>query len=382
MAQQPAGGGAGGGGGGGDSAYGPVWVVVILFIVGWAIWHYFKEQIVGAIFAVCLIQAKIVSLFTSNVDQFIYTMETVDPKTISWNQVVEISDIVNRYYIYPTFAIMLVFCVILYSSDVTRKFKKKYDMKKLREQECGNWSQIMPVVGLDLINEDISKGPWAMAESPMEFAKAHKLLKRDEFSVDDPKYPGIPLAVSIKRAEAKAVFTMQLGAYWEGFEHLPLHLLALSAIFAARINKDRDKAYELIHAINNSVAGGKKPNFNGAKALMDKHQSSKLVQKCVENHAYVLSMLASLLFAARDDGVMASADFLWLKPLDRRTWYMLNSVGRQTPYVEVAGPFAHWKAERALGRRSMVPLVDEAAKALEAAVKEVMLPIEERRELA
>jgi intracellular multiplication protein IcmP len=380
MAQQQPG--AGGGGGGGDSAYGPVWVILIIFIVGWALWHYLSAQIVAAIFAVCLVQAKVVALFTSNVDQFIYIMETVDPKTVSWAQVVEICRVINQYYVYPVCAFMAVYCVVLYSSDVTRKYKKKYDMKKLREQECHNWSQIMPVVNQDLINQDISKGPWAMAESPMEFTKKHNLLKRDEFSVDDPEYPGVPLAVSIKRAEAKAVFTLQLGAYWEGFDKLPPHLLALCAIFAARINKDRDKAYQLIDHINKSVEGGNKPDFGSAKVLMQKHMNSKLVQKCTSMHAYILTMMASLLVSARDDGVMASADFLWLKPIDRRAWYMLNSVGRQTPYVEVSGLFAHWKAERALKRKSMVPLVEEAVKALEASVKEVKLPIAERRELS
>ncbi len=54
------------------------------------------------------------------------------------------------------------------------------------------------------------------------------------------------------------------------------------------------------------------------------------------------------------DGVQASADFLWLKPIDRRLWYMLNTVGRQTPFAEVAGPYAHWLAEREMGKRILM----------------------------
>ena len=52
---------------------------------------------------------------------------------------------------------------------------------------------------------------------------------------------------------------------------------------------------------------------------------------------------------------------------------MLNCVGRQTPFSEVAGPFAHWRAEQVLGRASKVPMIDEAIKALEIAIKEVKL---------
>ena len=83
-------------------------------------------------------------------------------------------------------------------------------------------------------------------------------------------------------------------------------------------------------------------------------------------------MMASMLEGAREDGVQASADFLWVKPLDRRFWYMMNTVGRQTPYVEVAGPFAHWIAEKEAGRKLLVPMVEEATNALELALKEVV----------
>ena len=85
-----------------------------------------------------------------------------------------------------------------------------------------------------------------------------------------------------------------------------------------------------------------------------------------------LTVMASMLEAAREDGVQASADFLWLKPLDRRLWYTLNTVGRQTPFIEVAGIFAHWVAEKEAGRKLFVPMVEEATNALELALKEVV----------
>ena len=52
---------------------------------------------------------------------------------------------------------------------------------------------------------------------------------------------------------------------------------------------------------------------------------------------------------------------------------MLNSAGRQTPYAEVGGAFAHWRAEQVMQKRSLTPMIDEAIKALEVAVKEVKL---------
>src|SRR3990167_5406800 len=96
---------------------------------------------------------------------------------------------------------------------------------------------------------------------------------------------------------------------------------------------------------------------------------------------YFLTVMASLIEAARDDGVVPCSEFLWLKPTDRRLWYMLNCVGRQTPFSEVGGPFAHWKAEHSLGRPSLVPMIDEAIRALEIAIKQVKLLPKELHQL-
>jgi intracellular multiplication protein IcmP len=68
-----------------------------------------------------------------------------------------------------------------------------------------------------------------------------------------------------------------------------------------------------------------------------------------------------------------------LKPYDRRLWYTLNTVGRQTPFPEVAGIFAHWVAERDMGRKLMVPMVEEATTALEVALTEIIYKPDEEK---
>ena len=369
------------GGGGGDSAYGPVWIMVSLFIVGYLIWHFEKGYIVKTIFYINIAQAKVISLFTTALDNDIYKMETIDPSSVTFNQLVGVTTRIGEFTRYPAAAILLGLACLLYFGNIALKFRKIYSMNSLRDQESVNWKQIIPVCGKDIVKESIDKGPWAMAQTPIEFAKAHKLLKRDDFAPEDPMNPGYPITAGIKRGEAKTVFTVQLGAVWEGFDVLPIHYLALAAVFAARINQDRDGACKLLDTINESTKDGKKISFMGAKVLMKKHMDSPLVKEIVDMHAYNLTMIASLLQKARDDGVLASCDFLWLKTYDRRLWYMLNTIGRQTPYCEVGGPFAHWLAERAMRRKSIVPMVDEAVKALEEAVKEVKLSQKELKEL-
>lgn len=85
-----------------------------------------------------------------------------------------------------------------------------------------------------------------------------------------------------------------------------------------------------------------------------------------------------MLEAARTDGVLATAEFIWLKAVDRRLWYMLNSVGRKTAFPEVAGPFAHWKIEKRLRRPLKVPMVDTAVDAMEEAISEIIYKPDEK----
>ena len=79
-----------------------------------------------------------------------------------------------------------------------------------------------------------------------------------------------------------------------------------------------------------------------------------------------------MLKIARSDGVLATAEFLWVKPVDRELWYMLNSVGRQTAVVEVSGCFAHWLAEVKLGAAIKTPMVKQAVDALQEALENVL----------
>lgn len=367
--------------GGSDNSMAPIWIMVLLFITVFLIWKMGHQYIVMVVFQINIWQARLVNLFVHNeqLSNLIYLMQTVDPNAVDWDQLVMTTKEVGDFMRYPVVVVLLVLAVVLYRSNITLKFRKVYDMRKLREQEQYNWPSIMPVVKEDLVSQDLNKGPWAMAMTPMEFARKYGLLKKEDALLDN-LIPGQEMTAGIRRGDAKRVFTLQLGPYWDGFEHCSPHAAALASVFIARINRDRDAANNILSALDKSFVSGKL-NFSVAKPVLEKYKNSELVQEVLAKHAYTLTVMASLLEKARDDGVVPCAEFLWLKPVDRRLWYMLNCVGRQTPYSEVAGPFAHWKAEKEMGRRSLVPMIDEAIKALEIALKEVKLTPRQMQEL-
>lgn len=367
--------------GGGDHSMAPMWIMALVLIALFIVWKTSHQYIVSFVFYLNVLQGKFVNLFLKDpkLEQVIYLMETIDPRTVELSQLRDFTGYVGAYVRYPAIVIMMIMSFYLYRSDVTIRFRKTHNMQTLSHQEQQNWPAIMPVVKEDLVSTDINAGPWAMALTPMEFARKYNLLKKNDLLLDDA-VPGQEMTAGLRRGDAKRVFTLQLGPAWDGFERCPLHVQALAAVFMARINRDKAAANEILKALDVSYVSGKL-SAPTATSVLKKYTQTELVQEVIQQHAYLLSVMASLLTAARLDGVVPSSEFLWLKPTDRRLWYLLNCVGRQTPYSEVAGPFAHWLAEKAMQRPSRAPMIDEAIKALEIAIKEVKLTPKELKEL-
>ena len=366
----------------GDHSLAPAWIMVLIVFVGYFTWHGAHQYIVSFVFAFNIIQAKFINYFIHDPDlnNDILLMQTLDPGGIDWPQLMTFTQHVGDYSRYPIIALMLIFAFILYRSDVTLKYRRRHSMTTLREQEQLNWPCIMPVIKEDLIATDVNSGPWAMALTPMEFARKFQLLKKSDVLLDNSSAPGQELTAGLRRGDAKRIFTLQLGPSWDGFERCPLHVRALAAVFMARINRDKSTASSILKNLDTSFVQGKL-NPGDVDAVIRKHINTELVKEIISRHAYLLTVMASLLEGARQDGVVPTAEFLWLKPTDRRLWYMCNSVGRQTPFAEVGGPFAHWKAEKSMGRGSRAPMVDEAIKALEVALKEIKVSPKELQEL-
>lgn len=369
--------GGGGGGGAGQSPtenhMAPIWIIVAACVFGYLIWYFFKGPLVKAFFYLKLGEINILNFFSDALSGTKAQIQTLMPQAanISVHQVTAIATQVGHYLIIPAVFLLIVFSVLLYFRSSTANYRHNYDMKSLLKAEAPLWPQVTPVMGKDLVKQHVEKGPWAMAMTPMQFAKAHKLLKEDVPKVEENKLRRENrITVTVIKDKAADVFSQQIGPLWQGFDSLNMHTKALFAAFAARANADEKPSRSLLLRIAASSSG--KMDFSGTNELLKKYANSKVVQHIVNNHAYVMTVMASLLDLARSDGVVASADFLWLKPIDRRLWFILNTVGRQTSPAEVSGVFAHWLAEKELGRKIRTPMVQEAVNGLEVAVDNII----------
>jgi intracellular multiplication protein IcmP len=373
-------GGSGGGGGGEDKdSYALLWMFGLLFVVMGIVWHFWGSYLKLAFIAVKRYEMLAISFFVNNenVQRALQGLSLASPDNIDMNYANVISTFIGQYLMYPIIFLLVVMALVMFKGSVTMRFTKAYNMDMLAEQEKKNYPQIAPVVDLDLIEQDVDKGPWAMSQNPMEFARANKLLKV-ELVADRKaawKAEGVAKATLLKEKAAQ-VFSSQLGPLWTGVNGLPPHAKALYAAFAARMEHDTDSCRGYLQQLSAAAAKGN-IDYSRTDELIKKYGGTKAVQMCQTRHAYNLTLMATMLSLARVDGVLASCDFLWIKPIDRRLWYTLNCVGRQVAISEVGGIMAHWIAEKEMARPLSVPMVEEAVKALDFAVANIIYTPEE-----
>lgn len=366
----------------GGDANGPLWLSALGIITVVVIWYLFHEQISFFVLKIKLWESYVFNPFTNQfaaMQAQLGPMSMEDAKNYNVAQLDNISTYVGTYTRFIVVAILGILAGLLYFGSNCLKYRNIYSIQRLINDEQKNWPSITSVLNVNIDKIPLDEHPWAMSLTPMLFAKKYDLLEITTILPDSERIStDIRLTASLRKAKAKQFFFMQLGSYWHGPEGLPIYAKALFAMFAAKNNGDKEAVNALNRQISASAADNSKHiNFNGVDALLAKYVNTKGVQKICESHAFNYTVMAAMLTFARQDGVYATADFLWLKPLDRRLWYILNSAGRKTPFPEVAGIFSHYQTEVLFGRKILTPMVDPAVTALEVALSEVIYKADE-----
>lgn len=371
----------------GGSGMDALYIAVFLILFCGLMWWKFKAQIVSIIFSIRLAEISIIEIFLdllgdvaawlhlpqpdlASLEKWTDFMERGDPGAVSGTELYYISLDVCRYLSVPVFIISVLLGSALFFYHSASMYNNIYNMKKLRALQNAVYPQYSPVLNKNLIDTGLDEGHWRMSEQPMAFCKKHNLL--EEYTKDGK------VCARLIREAAAGQFCLQMGPIWDArVDTQPPYVQALFAIFAAKAERDGESSRRLMDQIAKSALSTKL-DFTGTRELLRKHISSKIIGRAAGPHAYVITMMASMLEAARLDGVLATAEFIWLKAVDRRLWYMLNSVGRKTAFPEVAGPFAHWHVEKRLRRPLKVPVVDTAVNAMDDAISQIIYKQDEK----
>ncbi|MDB6096376.1 MAG: icmP [Francisellaceae bacterium] len=371
-----------------DNANNMLWIIALIIGLGAIIWYSLSVKIKLAVIYIKALEVKIIYYLFNllhidnelNVVVDVLDKLKIIPDSLDADLFTQVSEIIGDYYKYPICILLLFLGLKFWLNDIQTRFKNKYDMNRLRQNQEDLWPQIQPVTKLDLVTQNLDEGPWAMAMTPIQYCKKYHLVKIEIIKPNELVFSKeVKFKISLLKDRAEKILSAQLGRLWQGVGKLPMHRLAILAVFIARGCRDTKAATDIVAQLSSSAASGKM-NYEGVEALCNKHIQNDRVQTLFNNHAYELTVMASMLLFAREDGVVASADFLWVKPIDRKLWYVLNTIGRQTHFVEVGGIMSHWMTESSLRRALRVPQIHEALKALELALTEMIYtPDEEER---
>ena len=356
--------------------------LIITFVVVMAglygLWYFFEGPIVSVLRWVKLGELHLVAVFTDRFDAAIRALpqmtvqphaEKLQPGDLDawtfWNISAALGDIMR----WPVGLVLGGSAFWMLFHAPTAKFKNKYDLEGLMRIQSQSWPTISPVIDFDP-GKTSARIPGAAV--PAELPLFAESLSPDEWVV----WARIPVNENEPDKEGiRQALIAQLGPRWDGLTGLKPHHRALLAAFALKGAQKRRESDDLLGL----VAQGWTPRGDGregglvlgdaAQARINQVLNDKsLLDPALEQaarHGYRTTALLGVLRWARDQGgVLAPAQFLWLRGQDRALWYPLNNLGRRSYHAEAAGAMAHYMAERAAennrGRALLMPRVETA----------------------
>ncbi len=255
------------------------------------------------------------------------------------------------------------------------KYKKKFSIDTLIEDQADLWPQIKPMVNVhpELI-KDLDKGVWAMGQVPLYFAEKNKLIIKEENQSGD-------IRIKLNEERTTALFIKQFGRPYKSISDLDDNEKIVFAIFTSKANRNDKLSQKIIDEAGRSFSSEYKYSKKQLKTFrkntmklvdeaINKYQNSEVVKDAISQHFHVLTVLGRLLEMSRDDGVLATANFVWLKPENRRLWFFLNNMGRRSSWSEISGPWYHYNYEKAIKRKIPSPMIRGSVEALDLAFRE------------
>lgn len=311
--------------------------------------------------------------------------------TLTWGEMERILNYAGKWARWPFGILLAVMALAAWFMGRTDGLVRRFNMESLLKNNAESFPCLRPVVGRGkelLSPESYDRGLWRVARSPVQFAVKHKLLLSEEgksYNADDVLSNGLGDAgknafghAVFDEAGAGKVFRDQLGAEFSGVENLSPLRKSLAAAFLAYADGNKKEAVNLLDEM--SSAYHEKDGQAECSILTDKDfqkKTDELFKRhgnvlkgalLARHNRYEMTWFMALLYRARQKGVLASSQFLFLRPLDRPLWYALNECGGRVGWPEAFAPWTHYQAEEAAGKSMDKPQTDRAVASLKAAL--------------
>lgn len=298
----------------------------------------------------------------------------VDPASFTLNQVTALTRYVGSFMRWLVIPILGCFTLWGWLSKiaVSDHYRRVFTIKTLLNQNVKEFPCMAPIANRkkNILDEPMDQGPWRTARQPLQWAEENGLLidakgKRISKSnlIDKNGLPNIyskilkknnNAQILLDEAKAEKLFVSQLGPKFTGLKSLPDYQKGLAAAFIAFGCGDKESAHDLLDQMSLSFvepikADDKiKIDISGADEIIQKYITDESLDFWTSSHkAYVYPYLMGLLDSfARKKGVLATSQFIWLRPVNRTLWYALNQMGGRESWIEASGPWAHFHTER------------------------------------
>ena len=231
-------------------------------------------------------------------------------------------------------------------------------------------SRIFPVIH-PFVNFDPSDLPVRPPGSPVpaELPMFSEALGPEEWIA----YNAIPMPDGkVDERAAWKAYAKQLGPPWKGATKLQPYRQVLLASFCLKAARKRDEADDILARVaqcwtdeKGLVLSHDPTLMQECKKILKNREIAEQTLDVCRQHAWENTALLRALEHARErGGVLAPAQFVWLRAFDRRLWYPLNNLGRQSFHMEALGAMAHFRLEKLIRRPMPKPNLDDAVNSI------------------
>ncbi len=366
-----------------DNAIGWVMLLVVFALLMVLLWYFQSQNIRNMVRYLRIGEMWVASHFVDT-DEVVYMLPAKGnqpPEGLTFTQVYELAKITPKERLNGTFmdilsqaalmpfnyfftGILVLLGLWILFNGPKSQYRKRYDINSLLKRQSTNFPYIQPFIKFNPSNQPPrAPGSPVPAELPL-FAEA---LGPEEWVA----YNDVPVPDGKLDEDAAArIFAKALGKPWRGPMHLPPYKQVLFAAFCLKAQRKRAESDVMLGEISKcwTPEGGLKINSKllrqARSILKNRDKVGKIISKC-NQHAYEnTAMIRALLIAREEGGVLAPAQFVWLRGFDRNLWYPLNNLGRQAFHTEALGTMCHYKAEKLIQRPIPRPKMEDAVKTL------------------
>lgn len=361
-----------------ESAVG--WMILggVMLALCWLIWYFFEFQIKDAVRWFRISEIKLVALF---VDDDYTVMIDGDPVYLK-DSIRDISNIpagrldghvmgmITRLALEPMKLIFLIGMGLMGLWSLMfgpgTQFRRKLDLGGIINAQAHNFKTIAPFIKFNPSTlPPRPPGSPVPADLPL-FAEAlgpEEWLAYNQVAIPDGK---------LDEKSAYVAFARQLGQRWQGAKRLVPYKQVLLAAFCLKAARKRGDSDDMLgrlamcwsHDKGLQLGKDRKLLSEARAVLRDRNLAGSTLAKCNQHAFEGTAMLRALQTAREEGGVLAPAQFVWLRGHDRLLWYPLNNLGRQAYHMEALGAMAHFKAEKLTRRPIPRPKLDNAIQSI------------------